>query len=282
MRLATALRLGRVAYVPTIASNVLAAVALAGARPAPATLALACFALASMYVAGMFLNDAFDRDHDRAHRPDKPIPAGDAHAAVVVVAGFALLLGGIAAGAVAALAAGAGWKPVVSAVALGSLIVFYDAYHREVRYAPVVMGLCRAGVYTTAALLVRPDLCAPLLVGALLLAAYLAGCAYAARAANLVELENLWPLALIAAPFLVARPHDTFSLAVYTAFLLWAVRGVSLVRARRLPEGIPVLVAGISLLDALACANYGRIELALPAVAAFGLTTLLVRLAPPT
>jgi 4-hydroxybenzoate polyprenyltransferase len=186
VKLATTLRLGRVSDLPTVTSNVLAAIALAGVFPGPEAIALACFALSLMYVAGAFLNDAFDRDHDREHRPQRPIPAGEAHAAVVFDTGFALLAGGIAAVAIAALSLGAGWKPVMSVVALGSLIIFYNASHRESRLAPLVMTLCRLCVYTTAALLFRRDLGNEVVLGG----------------------------GLLAAPFLLARPNDRLVAAI--------------------------------------------------------------------
>jgi 4-hydroxybenzoate polyprenyltransferase len=282
MKLATALRLGRVSNLPTVTSNVLAAIALAGTRPGLSTIALACFALSLMYVAGMFLNDAFDRDHDRAHRPERPIPSGEVPAAVVFDAGFALLLGGIAVVAVTALLGGAGWKPVLSAVALGSMIVFYDAYHKENALAPLVMGMCRAGVYTTAALLVRPNLCDPVLLGTGVLVAYLIGLTYVARQENLDELEHLWPLAFLAAPFLRGIPTDTFALAIYTAFLLWVMRALVMIRARHVKPAVVGLIAGISLLDALSCAITGRVDLAVVCLVAFAATSFAQRFVPGT
>ncbi|MBD5656399.1 MAG: UbiA family prenyltransferase, partial [Candidatus Eremiobacteraeota bacterium] len=71
-----ALRLGRVSNLPTVWSNVLAGVVLAG-RPASGAgivaLALGC---ALLYVGGMLLNDAFDHPLDARERPERPIPAG--------------------------------------------------------------------------------------------------------------------------------------------------------------------------------------------------------------
>jgi len=282
MKLSTALKLGRVSNLPTVTSNVLAAIALAGTHARPSTIALACFAMSLMYVAGMFLNDAFDRDHDRQNRPERPIPSGEVAAAVVFDAGFALLLGGIALVAVTALLGGAGWKPVLSAIALGSMIVFYDAYHKENALAPLVMGLCRAGVYTTAALLVRPDLCDAVLLGTAILLAYLIGLTYVARQENLDELQHMWPLAFLAAPFLRGIPTDTFALAIYTAFLLWVLRALVLVRARHVKPAVVSLIAGISLVDALSCAISGRVDLAIVCLAAFAATTTAQRFVPGT
>ena len=69
MKLSVALRLGRVSNLPTVTSNVLAAIALAGGTPSGLRIAVACVAMSMMYVAGMFLNDAFDREIDASERP---------------------------------------------------------------------------------------------------------------------------------------------------------------------------------------------------------------------
>ena len=168
----TALRLARVAGLPAVVSHTLAAIALAGGHPPLAVAVLACVALGTMYVAGALLNDAFDRDLDRVSHPERPIPAGLVRASAVFDLGFVLLAAGLVLVAALALATGAGAKPVVSAIALGSLIVFYDAKHHGNPRAPLLLGLCRAGIYTTAALLVRPDLCFAVVAGAGLVAGY--------------------------------------------------------------------------------------------------------------
>ena len=62
-------RLGRVSNLPTVWSNVLAAVALAGAGGAfvsPGALFGLLTALSLFYVAGMVLNDAFDAEIEDA------------------------------------------------------------------------------------------------------------------------------------------------------------------------------------------------------------------------
>jgi 4-hydroxybenzoate polyprenyltransferase len=282
VRLATALRLGRVSNLPTVTSNVLAAIALAGGRASVASIAMVCLALSLMYVAGMYLNDAFDREIDRVERPERPIPSGEVAAATVFDIGFVLLGAGIVLVGAAALATGAGWKPLVSAVALGSLIIFYDAHHKDNPWSPLIMGLCRAGVYTTAALVVRPQVGPELLFGAGLLVSYLIGLTNAAHQENLVELEQLWPLAFLAAPFALLRPFDTLSLAIYAGFMAWVFRALVLLRAKQIKRAVTALIAGISLLDALLAICFGRPGLALAAVVAFAATTLLQRLVPGT
>ena len=119
-------------------------------------------------------------------------------------------------------------------------------------------------------------------VGAGLLVAYLIGLTYVARQENLVELTNLWPLAFLAAPFVVARPHGGAALAIYAGYFLWVVRALVLLRGRQIRAAVTGLIAGISLLDALLVANLGRLGLAVVALGAFATTTLLQRFVPGT
>jgi 4-hydroxybenzoate polyprenyltransferase len=174
MNVRAALALARVTHWPAIVGHVLAAFALAGVFPATPVIVLTCAAMCLMYASGAFLNDAFDRDLDRVNRTSRPIPAGEAHAATVFDLGFVLLFAGILIIIALTLATGAGGKPVLSAVGLGSLIVFFDAHHHGNRWAPLLLGLCYAGIYVTTALLVRHDLCAQVLIGAAVTTLYVA------------------------------------------------------------------------------------------------------------
>jgi 4-hydroxybenzoate polyprenyltransferase len=278
VKLATALRLGRVSNLPTVTSNVLAAIALAGATASTPTIVAACVAMSLMYVAGMFLNDAFDRHIDRIERPERPIPSGEVDAATVFGLGFAMLLAGVAVVAIAGAAA----RPIASAVILAALIVVYDAYHKQNPLSPFVMGLCRAAVYTTAALLVRDHLPADVWIGAALLLAYLIGLTFVARQENLMAIASAWPLAFLAVPFVFARPDGTLALAIYIGFAAWVLRAVMLVQGRKIRDAVTALIAGISLLDALLCANRGCVVLAYVAVGAFVLTRVFQRVVPGT
>jgi len=91
-RARTWLLLARVSNLPTVWTNVLAGIVVAGAPLAwflPAAAAASLF-----YTGGMCLNDAFDADIDTVERPDRPIPAGDVSRAGVFAGGAALMLMG--------------------------------------------------------------------------------------------------------------------------------------------------------------------------------------------
>lgn len=229
-----ALRLGRISNLPTVWTNVAAGMALAGARSLPAgLLALLCLSVSLLYVGGMYLNDAFDARWDADHRPERPIPAGEVGARTVFAAGFAMLGAGVL---LIAAGTGGGQGPLVPALALAALIVFYDVTHKGNPLAPVVMALCRVAVYVLAARALTPG---PLPggfylgAGALLL--------YLVFLSTLARKETLHPrlpkmigtlvagISLLDAAILLLTGHGLGCLVAMGAFLL------TLVAQRRIP-----------------------------------------------
>ena len=279
------LRLGRVSNLPTVWTNVLAGVALAGVSVAPGPLALLALALSLFYIGGMYLNDAFDREIDARERPERPIPAGQVKATTVFAIGYGLLAAGLA-----SLAAEAAWtgqrgfsSAMGSGLALAGLIVFYDARHKANPWSPLLMGLCRVLVYATAAFAVAGRLGAAVVIGATVLLSYLIGLTYVAKQENLAALRNLWPLVFLGAPFVYGIPALTRGgggAALYLGFLAWVGYGVwLLVRPGRanIPRAVVSFIAGISLLDGLLMAGAGAPGAAAWGVGGFSLTLLLQR-----
>ena len=206
MNLKTALELGRVSNLPTVWSNVLAGIVLAGATPRPLSVVMLGAAASLMYVGGMYLNDVFDADIDAQERPDRPIPSGRVTRSAVRNLGFlALVLGAGLVGTHAGMV-GAGMPPVIAAIATVGTIVIYDAWHKGNPVAPAIMGLCRVGVYAMAALSVAPTLGPDVLYGAGLLLAYVVGLTYVAAHENKSGLGRTWPLVCLYAPIVYSLP----------------------------------------------------------------------------
>jgi hypothetical protein len=281
----TCLRLGRVSNLPTVWTNVLAGVALAGVSAAPGPLAFLALALSLFYIGGMYLNDAFDRKIDARERPERPIPAGLVTATTVFATGYGLLAAGLA-----ALAAEIAWTrqggypaTILAGLCLAAVIIFYDARHKANPWSPLLMGLCRVLVYATAAFAVAGHLGAAVVTGAAVLLSYLIGLTYAAKQESLAQVKNLWPLLFLAAPFVYGIPTLTgggVGAALYVGFLAWVVYAVwLLVRPGRanFPRAVVSFIAGISLLDGLLMAGAGKPEAAVWGVAGFGLTLILQR-----
>jgi 4-hydroxybenzoate polyprenyltransferase len=290
VNLRVALKLGRVSNLPTVWTNTLAGVVLAGGGADDARVPWLMLALSLCYVAGMFLNDAFDRNFDARHRPERPIPSGEVSAAAVFGSGFAMLAIGIAllAWVGYGFPDGTDWHAVFAGAVLAATIVLYDWRHKENPLSPVVMGLCRVFVYATAAYAVAVDPSPRVFALAFLLLCYLIGLTYIAKQEHLERVANLWPLAFLAAPLLWAlwaSLTDATVAGLALLFLLWVFYSLSFLRRRRpgdVPRAVGALLAGICLWDATVLAAAGQPATAAFALALFGVTLLLQRYVAPT
>lgn len=282
MKLKTALQLGRISNLPTVWSNVLVGALLAGGALADARVPLLMAALSLFYVGGMFLNDAFDRGFDAKHRPERPIPSGEVSAAEVFRWGFGLLGAGFVG---VALAAGGALAALGSAAALAAAIVLYNLHHKNNPMGPLVMGLCRVFVVTTAAYAVAPALNPTVVLAAFALLAHLVGLTYIAKQEHLARVGSLWPLACLAAPVaygaqLASGRGGLFGwalLGLYGALLVFALNRLRRRGPGDVPRAVVTLIAGMSVLDALLLAGAGQPLAALLALAAFACTLALQR-----
>jgi 4-hydroxybenzoate polyprenyltransferase len=280
---ATLLRLGRVSNLPTVWTNVLAGAVLSGGDWRNWRLGLMLVAMSSFYVGGMYLNDYFDRAIDGRERPERPIPSGHISAHAVAAIGFCL----IGAGAVATAAMG----PAAAAMAalLAISIVAYDLHHKANPFAPVVMGACRALVYGATAAVLSGGVSIFVAVAAVAIAAFVAGLTYAARQESLDKIGNLWPLALLVAPMLVAIGvfrQGPGAMAIYLLLAVWIAAAVYLLARRpvagSVSRAVGWLIAGISLCDAAILASTGAIMPALAAIGGFVLTLVAQKCVPGT
>ena len=296
----TYLLLGRVSNLPTVWSNCLAGLLLAGGVPRPVSLFPLLGAMSSFYVAGMFLNDAFDHHYDREHRPERPIPAGDLSATQVYRIGFGLLILGEVMLAVPAQLRGEAFAPapMLGGLVLAAIIVYYNWRHKRDPLSPLVMALTRGMVYLIAGAMEAWALPGLVWGGALVMMGYLIGLTYVAKQENLRQVRNLWPLVFLLAPFVYAaatlgagpagslQQLTPLALLSQLALLTWVGYGVSFLlrrEGRNIPRAVVSLIAGISLLDALlmAHARADAIWLVL-AVLAFALTLAAQRVVPGT
>jgi 4-hydroxybenzoate polyprenyltransferase len=272
----TLLKLGRVSNLPTVWSNVLAGTVIAGGAAPDARTGLVVLAMTLFYLGGMYLNDYFDRAIDGRERPERPIPAQEISPGAVVAIGFGLLAGGIV------LMAPLGVAAAASALVLAAAVVAYDLFHKGYAFSPLVMGLCRALVYVGAAAAAVGEISTTLLLAALALLAFVAGISYAAWQERLDRPRNLWPLALLAPPLLLASPalvHGIVEAALYLALALSIACALYLLGKRptvdAIPRAVGLLIAAISLVDAAFLAGLGALAPALIAALGFPLTLLL-------
>ncbi len=280
MTLGLALRLGRVSNLPTVWTNMLAAIVLVGGNAVDDRTLLIAIALSLFYIGGMFLNDAFDAEIDARERPERPIPSGEITQKTVFLWGFTMLFVGIGLLAWSGLArpGGTGIWPALSGIGLAGAIVLYNRHHKANPSSPLIMGLCRVFVYLSAGLSFVAALPTPLIAGAGLLLAYLIGLTYVAKQENLGRVENLWPLLFLGAPvvFGIWQSLDQFALWPFSGvFALWVVVALYFVKRRGpgdIPRAVVSLIAGMCLLDAVLIAYMGETTLAAVAGLGFLLT----------
>ena len=258
------LRLGRVSNLPTVWTNVLAAAVLVGGHPG-ADLLPVMLAVSLFYTGGMYLNDAFDREFDARRYPDRPIASGAVSATTVFAAGgvqliAAVLLVGLIAWVRRGGGAGVWQAPLLSLVLVGAIVV-YDARHKTNRLAPFLMALCRALVFLLTGALVLAAANTALFVGAGLAAVYALGLTYTARVEQaghgpIVAALLLLAIAVVYAAGLLRQADP--SVVPVVLFIAWVASAAWLAGRREpgaLSRVIPMLVAGISLLDAVLIAG---------------------------
>ncbi|MGF1483655.1 MAG: UbiA family prenyltransferase [Opitutales bacterium] len=172
------LELLRLPNAPTVWSNVLAAWLLGGGVVADWTLLQLCTGATLLYFGGTILNDAFDAEWDRRHRPERAIPSGRLGARTVWVLGYTSLT----IGAVVLLFGRA--NPFFLGVLL-TTIVAYDAGHKQYAVTGILlMGSARAFLYlSVSSAAVGPAQTVPLqaVVWALNLGCYIAALSLLAR-----------------------------------------------------------------------------------------------------
>lgn len=278
MKLNTALRLGRVSNLPTIATNAMAGMALTGLALSFPALAVSVAAAGLAYTAGMFLNDAFDAPIDAKAQPYRPIPSGLVTRRQVFAWGFSLLAASVILfGAAGLWVAGTFWA-ALAALGLALAIVGYNANHKENPLGPVLMGLCRVVVYCAAALVISHTLPAELALGAGMLLAHVMGLTYIAKKEASGSIKSILPYACLLAPLgygLVLSAQAPHALPFVIMLALADAKAISWCRSGQpahVGRAIPLLIAAICLLDAMLLAAAGQPILAWIAALGFPLT----------
>ncbi|MFN8522820.1 MAG: UbiA family prenyltransferase [Chloroflexota bacterium] len=267
------LTLARISNSPTVISNVAVGVALAGGAAASVGSGLVALAMVLFYTAGMILNDVCDLAWDRVHRPTRPIPAGvvsraGATAAVVGLFGLGLALLGLV----------SAWSVLAGLVLIG-VIVLYDAWHKSNPLSPLVMALCRVGVYVTAFASAAWPPNGSLGIAAGLLVLYMVGLTAIAKSEAQPSATGYWPAAILfGAPLWFVFQGGAASPVVMVlgvAFIAWvaySIRFVYRTEGRSIGGAIARLIAGISLYDAVVLASLGSTGGVAVALVAFALT----------
>jgi 4-hydroxybenzoate polyprenyltransferase len=282
-QLRTLVILGRVSNLPTVWSNCLAGWWLGGGEKFT-NLPFLFFGVSALYLGGMYLNDAFDVDFDRQHRPERPIPSGAI--SLPVVWGWGLAWLGL--GALSLIVIG----KTTGALALVLIlcIIVYDATHKVITASPWLMGACRFWIYVIAGSTASRGVNGwPIWCG-VALALYVAGLSHMARVESSRARVPRWPLALLVTPAFLAllmNPGGNRIPALWLSLILvlWIARCVrplfqgGQVNVGRIVSG---LLAGIVFVDWLAVAPGCPPALNAVFLILFGATLGLQRFVPAT
>jgi len=273
MNLHTAFRLGRVSNLPTVWSNVLAGVALAGVGADALSILALLLATSLIYTAGMYLNDVFDEEYDRQYRPDRPIAAGEVSTLAVTCWGAAMMLAALLILSPKRLSVPVeSWYPLLAGSVLCLLVLIYDRWHKKNRFAPLIMGLCRGMVYLVAVLGLLAEFSISLAISVAGLTAWVLGLTLVARRKNilagLVVLVCSVALILVIAgmrgfpDWVVIFLFMSFAALIY-AFVFHGSNG-------KFWNSVTLLIAAISLFDALVIISVTG-ELSVLAITCLGL-----------
>jgi hypothetical protein len=278
----TLLVLGRTSNLPTVWSNCLAGWLLAGGG-SWGRFAWLCLGATLLYVSGMFLNDAFDATFDRQHRRERPIPSGAISEGAVWIWGLSLMGAGLL------CLLWLGNTVAVLAMLLALCIVLYDAVHKMLTLAPVLMAGCRFLLYVLAGAAAAGALDGWTVWGGLALGLYVVGLSFIARKESTRGPLHFWPALLLAAPVLLALlmnagPLRSAALFLSVLLAIWVLRCLQFTffnAERNVGRTVSGLLGGIVLVDLLIVLPplfpFGLIFLAL-----FGAALLAQRFIPAT
>jgi len=184
------MNLFRVSNLPTVWSNVLAALLLSEAPFLLSSFLTLTLSLSLFYAAGMALNDICDAGVDAVQRPSRPIPAGKIRLKTAQTVVAALFISAF----VILFTLPHGAAAISSAMLLMGIIVIYDLYHKGNPLSVLLMAGCRFMVYITAGFGVDGKIEGAVLTIGLIQSGYIVLLSVAARFENSMAQRFTFPL----------------------------------------------------------------------------------------
>ena len=136
------LELCRISNLPTVWTNVLAACILGEGSFVWNNFLLLSLSFSCFYAAGMCLNDLWDAEADRTHRPARPIPSGR-----ISTRGAAILTALLFASALALLSLAPYGRALPAGVLLMAVIIAYDRFHKRHPLSVLLMAASRLLIF---------------------------------------------------------------------------------------------------------------------------------------
>ena len=279
MQLKTLFELGRISNLPTVWSNVLAGVVIAGGTIGLQSTSILIASLSLFYIGGMFLNDAFDTEFDIIERPERPIPSKKITQKMVFVIGFILLILGIFLLYIEAFTTNVFNLNLILflGMLLSTFIIIYNKYHKNNPYSPLIMGFCRISIYFIVSAFFLSYFNIHIFVASFFLLSYLIGLTYLAKQENIGHLKNQWPLLFLIAPIiygytLIENYLSYIVLGFFVLNIFVALYFTFNKKIRNIKKSVTLLISGICIYDAVLIAHHGEVNLAILSLSFFVLT----------
>jgi len=279
MQLKTLFELGRISNLPTVWSNVLAGVVIAGGTIGLQSTSILIASLSLFYIGGMFLNDAFDTEFDIIERPERPIPSKKITQKMVFVIGFILLILGIFLLYIEAFTTNVFNLNLILflGMLLSAFIIIYNKYHKNNPYSPLIMGFCRISIYFIVSAFFLSYFNIHIFVASFFLLSYLIGLTYLAKQENIGYLKNQWPLLFLIAPIiygytLIENYFSYIALGFFVLNIFVAIYFAFNKKIRNIKKSVTLLISGICIYDAVLIAHHGEVNLAILSLSFFVLT----------
>ena len=279
MQLKTLFELGRISNLPTVWSNVLAGVVIAGGTIGLQSTSILIASLSLFYIGGMFLNDAFDTEFDIIERPERPIPSKKITQKMVFVIGFILLILGIFLLYIEAFTTNVFNLNLILflGMLLSTFIIIYNKYHKNNPYSPLIMGFCRISIYFIVSAFFLSYFNIHIFVASFFLLSYLIGLTYLAKQENIGYLKNQWPLLFLIAPIiygytLIENYFSYIALGFFVLNIFVALYFTFNKKVRNIKKSVTLLISGICIYDAVLIAHHGEVNLAILSLSFFALT----------
>lgn len=156
------LDLCRISNLPTVWTNVLAAVVLSGTPFSWPNFLIISVSLSFFYSGGMSLNDIFDAEIDRVEKPFRPLPSHRISLRTAKL--FTTFLFGVA---LALLFFTSNQKAFGAGLLLLGFIVAYDRSHKKHPLSVFLMAACRLMIFVVTSIAVSGTVGRPVLIGGL-------------------------------------------------------------------------------------------------------------------
>ena len=279
MKLKTLLELGRISNLPTVWSNVLAGIVIAGGAIGLQSTSILIASLSLFYIGGMFLNDAFDTEFDIIERPERPIPSKKITQKIVFIIGFTLLFFGMFLLYIEALTTNVFNLNLILflGMLLSTFIIIYNKYHKNNPYSPLIMGLCRISIYFIVSAFFLSYFNTHIFEASIFLLSYLIGLTYLAKQENVGYLKNQWPLLFLIAPIiygytLIENCFSYVALGIFIINIFIALYFTYSEKNRSIKKSVTLLISGICIYDAILIIHHGEVNLAILSLTFFVLT----------